>query len=114
MPRIRYIGGYTKYLQKKEKQVLYRVESPKNEDIEDSEDSEDSGQTFPVKTSTVIYRQTSEDLTCGLCSIQNMYGNHFIQRDEMDNVARKLQLHSHGIELFNYKGYYAIEVLEPP
>lgn len=116
MPTIRYIGGY----------VETRVETPtfvpicsnpqENADLEEllQEEEEQQGQTFPVTRKKIhVVRQQKDELTCGLRCLQNMYGEWFVNKEEMDQIASQLQDRSYGIELFNPTlGFYAMEVLE--
>ena len=61
------------------------------EEVEDT-DQEDtvSLQTFPDVHASVV-RQNITDLTCGMRCLQNMYGQHIVTREEMDNVAKDLE-----------------------
>jgi len=111
MPTIRYIGGYTLGKSK--------VEEPSCPNPQETEESEEEvverlEQTFPVACKQIhVVRQQQDDLTCGLRCLQNLYGEWFVDKEEMDVIARQLQDHSYGIELFNQNlGFYAMEVLE--
>ena len=67
--------------------------------------------TFPTSTKTKVIHQ-SNDLTCGMRALQNMYGRHFVNRKEMDARARSLEERSFGVEMYDKKlGYYSVEVL---
>lgn len=124
MPRIRYIGGYEAFKCKQDEELKQQQQqNPQGEEktvitMEQTSDSEEEEviptQTFPgTKTTIKIMRQTENDLTCGLRSLQNMYGPSICDKEEMDNIASELQSRSHGIELYNPDlGYYAAEVLE--
>lgn len=69
-------------------------------------------QTFPDIRSSVI-RQDSSDLTCGMRCLQNMYGQHIVNREEMDQEAKQLEKRSFGVKMYNENlGFYNIEVLK--
>lgn len=70
-------------------------------------------QTYPQKSTVKVIRQSGNDLTCGMRSLQNMYGQHIVTREEMDAKAEELQQNSFGVEMYNKKlGFYHIEVLK--
>jgi hypothetical protein len=71
-------------------------------------------QTFPGQNNTdVVIRQTNHDLTCGMRSLQNIYGRHIVSRQEMDDMAKNLEKKAYGEELYDPNlGLYSIEVLE--
>lgn len=69
-------------------------------------------QTFPNRFQTQVSRQTENDLTCGLRAVQNLYGQTFATKDEMDQEARLLETKSHGIAMHHAQlGFYSQEVL---
>jgi len=119
MPTIRYIGGYVQM--KVEAQMVQATSSNPQEHVdsselfqEEEEEEEQQGQTFPVARKKInVVRQQKDDLTCGLRCLQNMYGEWFVNKEEMDQIACQLQDRSYGIELYNPTlGFYAMEVLE--
>jgi hypothetical protein len=120
MPTIRYIGGYVQT--KVEAQIVVPTCSNPQENADSSElfreelfqEEEQQGQTFPVARKKIqVVRQQKDDLTCGLRCLQNMYGECFVDKEEMDQIAGQLQDRSYGIELYNPTlGFYAMEVLE--
>jgi hypothetical protein len=67
--------------------------------------------TFPTSTKTKVIHQ-SNDLTCGMRALQNMYGRHFVTRNGMDACAIALEKRSFGVEMYDKRlGYYNVEVL---
>lgn len=75
--------------------------------------AETSSQTFPGNNTVTIHRQLDGQLTCGMRCLQNMYGKHIVSREEMDLQSKKLEINSHGIEMYNPElGFYHIQVLE--
>ena len=113
MPTIRYFGVF-------DRTTVDELEpsiGPNPQETEESSESEEEKQhqqTFPIaRTKIHVVRQKKDDLTCGLRCLQNMYGEWFVDKEEMDTVAHQLQGRSYGIELFNPNlGFYAMEVLE--
>lgn len=84
--------------------------------VSDAEVSEEESpmtqQTFPTSTRSKVIHQ-SNDLTCGMRSLQNMYGRHFVTRKEMDEKAVDLGKKSFGVQMYDKKlGYYHVEVLK--
>jgi len=70
-------------------------------------------QTFPALQKEVVIRQTGGDLTCGMRSLQNLFGLHIVNREEMDNKAAELENSAFGIEMYDKElGYYHAEVLQ--
>lgn len=70
-------------------------------------------QTFPTSTPTTVVRQTNGDLTCGMRSLQNLYGQHIVSREEMDRHASDLEKRSFGVQMYDKTlGYYHVEVLK--
>ena len=63
--------------------------------------TETSSQTFPGNNTVTIHRQLDGQLTCGMRCLQNMYGKHIVSREEMDLQSKKLEINSHGIEMYN-------------
>jgi hypothetical protein len=84
--------------------------------VSDTEVSEEESpmtqQTFPTSTRSKVIHQ-SNDLTCGMRSLQNMYGRHFVTRKEMDEKAVDLEKKAFGVQMYDKKlGYYHVEVLK--
>lgn len=69
-------------------------------------------QTFPTRRHDELVRQSSEDLTCGLRALQNLYGPGFTTRTEMDEHAKRLEENAHGEPMYHAElGFYSVEVL---
>lgn len=105
--------------------ILSRYSGSKPEPSSDKESEEDEeqdeeiekdpafAQTFPTSSSSTVVRQTNGDLTCGMRSLQNLYGKHVVTREEMDRHASELEKRSFGIEMYDKNlGYYHVEVLK--
>ena len=89
------------------------AETESEEDEEQAEEDPACVQTFPTPSSMTVVRQTNGDLTCGMRSLQNLYGKHIVSREEMDRHAMELEKRSFGIEMYDKTlGYYHIEVLK--
>ena len=112
--RLRYLEKCKKQLEFKKKQKLKLDQDTSSSESEEEEEEEEefSSQTFPKKHKQTIVRQTYDDLTCGMRCIQNLYGKHFITREEMDTCARTLEQKSYGDAMYDPKlGFYSIEVI---
>jgi len=96
-----------------QKQKLENDSSSEEEEEEEEEEKEEiSTQTFPKKHIQTVIRQSSEDLTCGMRCMQNLYGKNFITREEMDICARDLETKSYGDAMYDPQlGFYSIEVI---
>lgn len=91
--------------------VKVRPKSPDNSSEE--EDEPKVHQTFPKATSSTVVRQMNDDLTCGMRSLQNMYGKHIVTREEMDEQAEQLEQRAFGVKMYDKKlGYYHVEVIK--
>tara|TARA_B110000091_G_scaffold208226_1_gene247569 strand:- start:853 stop:2178 length:1326 start_codon:yes stop_codon:yes gene_type:complete len=76
-------------------------------DYDDDED--ETIQTYPHQQ---IVRQ-GFDLTCGMRCLQNLYDEHIVTRQEMDEKSKYLESISSGIAMYDPSlGYYSIEVLQ--
>ena len=80
----------------------------------ESESDEEIIHSFPLASSLEqVVRQSEDDLTCGMRCLQNIYGKHIVNRQEMDEHAKKLEKNSFGIKMYDEKlGFYSAEVLE--
>lgn len=105
------IEQHERYIQRQNR--LKQSEELEHEE-EETDDTEETVtlQTFPTVHSNVI-RQDASDLTCGMRCLQNMYGQHIVSREEMDNEAKELEKRSFGVQMYNKDlGFYNIEVLK--
>ena len=99
--------------EKKKKKHTVRVHSPPLFPLFSEEVLEIANQTFPTTKTITVHRQLDGQLTCGMRCLQNMYGKHIVSREEMDRQSKKLEMNSHGIEMYNPEfGFYHIQVLE--
>ena len=112
---MRYAGNLKEILKKEARErtktrILFKEEKYVSEE---EEEEEDTIQTFPRLSSMTVHRQVDGQLTCGMKCLQNMYGPHIVNREEMDSTSKDLETHSHGIQMYNPDlGFYAVEVLE--
>ena len=91
---------------------ITRVESESESESEEENDDHVS-QTFPQKRQMSIVRQSVGDLTCGMRTLQNLYGAHIVTREEMDQRARALETRAYGGQMYDPQlGYYSVEVLQ--
>ena len=113
----RYSGSIVSILEKERKQAESRKKRQFEEEIPSSEEEEEEEeeeliQTFPDNEKMIVQRQSNNDLLCGLKCLQNMYGPHITNREEMDTIAQQLQSES-GYEMYNKElGFYDIQVLQ--
>jgi hypothetical protein len=98
---------------KKVTEVAYTPPVVYNQETVIDLDFEAPEQTFPGELSQKsVVRQTNYDLTCGMRSLQNLYGKHIVSRQEMDDMAKHLEKEAYGEELYDPRlGLYSIEVL---
>lgn len=89
-----------------------KMDSSSSEEEEEEEEEVVSTQTFPQQHVQTVIRQSEDDLTCGMRCMQNLYGETFITREEMDICAQKLEKKSYGDAMYDPKlGFYSIEVI---
>lgn len=116
----RVVGGsdYTERLKREYERVL-REQQEQNELVDEQAMSSESDeepdavptQTYPTSSAVSIVRQ--DGLTCGMCALQNLYGETIVNREDMDTHAKRLEKHSFGETMYDPKlGYYSIEVLK--
>lgn len=90
------------------------VQSESESESESEEENDDHvSQTFPQKRQMSVVRQAGDDLTCGMRTLQNLYGAHIVTREEMDQRARALEMCAYGGQMYDPQlGYYSVEVLQ--
>ena len=111
----RYSGSIASILEKERREAESKKKRPLEKVIYSSEEEEEPEeepiQTFPDNENFSVQRQSKNDLLCGLKCLQNMYGPHITNREEMDTIAQQLQTES-GYEMYNKElGFYDIQVL---
>lgn len=118
MPRL-IAGNYLRNMELRRKTRPVKRSTRRVKVIDDTDSEEEDAneamitQTFPTSSSPSVVRQSVDDLTCGMRSLQNLYGAHIVTREEMDKHAEELQKRSFGVEMYNKElGYYHVEVLK--
>lgn len=110
---------YTERLKREYERILREKasemkEEEEEEDVSESEDEVEivPTQTYPTRMTDVsVVRQ--DGLTCGMCALQNLYGVHIVNREDMDMYAQQLEKESFGEKMYDATlGLYSIEVLK--
>ena len=116
---IRYAGNWKDIMKRQEDakklaaSEIYDEEEEEEDEEEEEEEEEKISQTFPDVSQASVVRQTTEDLTCGMRCLQNLYGKHIVCREDMDEQSKDLETKSFGVQMFDESlGYYHIEVLK--